>query len=174
MALGTDYPDQDCSLARALELVGERWTMLIVRDAFFGVRRFTDFTAHLDISKAILTRRLDRLVAAGVMQRTPRGGHDDYTLTERGVELWPALFALTQWGARHASAGGPRRRFSHCPCRTDLAATGVCPACHTTPPPTEVDVRPARTAARHRRDDPVSVALRSRHRLLTPLALGTD
>ena len=62
MPLGTDYARQDCSLARSLEVVGERWTLLILRDCFFGVRRFSDFQAHLDISQAVLTARLDALV----------------------------------------------------------------------------------------------------------------
>ena len=63
MPLGTDYARQDCSLARSLELVGERWTLLILRDAFLGVRRFSDFQTHLDISKAVLSARLEALVA---------------------------------------------------------------------------------------------------------------
>ena len=65
MPLGTDYARQDCSLARSLEVVGERWTLLILRDCFLGVRRFSDFQAHLDISRAVLSARLDALVADG-------------------------------------------------------------------------------------------------------------
>lgn len=71
MALGTDYAQQDCSLARALEVVGERWSMLIVRDAFYGVSRFNDFLAHLDIPRAVLTARLRTLVEAGVLYKEP-------------------------------------------------------------------------------------------------------
>ena len=74
MALGTDYARQDCSLARALELVGERWTLLILRDAFFGVRRFSDFEVHLDISKAVLAQRLAALVEVGLLARTEDAG----------------------------------------------------------------------------------------------------
>ncbi|MPZ85801.1 MAG: transcriptional regulator, partial [Actinophytocola sp.] len=70
MALGRDYEGQNCSLARALEVVGERWTILVLRDLFFGVRRFTDLQAHLDIPRAVLTDRLTRLVDAGVVTRT--------------------------------------------------------------------------------------------------------
>src|SRR2546423_15667325 len=69
--LGKDYEGQDCSLARALEVVGERWTLLIVRDAFYGVRRFSDFAAHLDIPRAVLSDRLAGLVEDGLMQRRP-------------------------------------------------------------------------------------------------------
>ena len=77
MPLGTDYARQDCSLARSLEVVGERWTLLILRDCFFGVRRFSDFQAHLDISRAVLSARLDALVADGLLTRTGTG-HPEY------------------------------------------------------------------------------------------------
>ena len=70
--LGKDYQRQDCSLARALEVVGERWTLLIVRDAFYGVRRFNDFQAHLDIPKAVLSDRLNGLVEDGILERLAR------------------------------------------------------------------------------------------------------
>src|SRR5574341_808466 len=69
--LGKDYERQDCSLARALEVIGERWTLLIVRDAFYGVRRFSDFQAHLDVPKAVLSDRLAGLVEEGILQRQP-------------------------------------------------------------------------------------------------------
>src|SRR6476660_6301239 len=112
MALGVDYVRQDCSLARALELVGERWTLLILRDCFLGVRRFSDLQAHLDISRAVLSQRLAQLVADGLLQRTD-GPQAEYELTEAGLELWPALFALLQWGERRTSPDRPRRVFSH-------------------------------------------------------------
>jgi DNA-binding HxlR family transcriptional regulator len=74
MALPNDYAGQACSLARTLEVVGERWTLLIVRDAFYGVRRFGDFAAHLGIPRAVLAERLKSLTAAGVLARVPAGG----------------------------------------------------------------------------------------------------
>src|SRR4051794_11162390 len=85
--LGNDYRRQDCALARALETVGERWTLLIVRDAFFGVRRFSDFQAHLDIPKAVLSDRLAGLVEGGVLERLPdpdHAGRHLYRLTQAG------------------------------------------------------------------------------------------
>ena len=103
MALGVDYLGQDCSLARALEIVGERWTLLILRDSFFGVRRFSDFAAHLDISKAVLSARLASLVDAGLLERSSTGGHAVYDLTDEALALWPAVFALTQWGEQQTS-----------------------------------------------------------------------
>jgi DNA-binding HxlR family transcriptional regulator len=168
--LGMDYAEQECSLARALEQVGERWTLLIVRDCFFGVRRFTDFQAHLDISRAVLAQRLTALVDAGLLARVPRGGREEYELTARGEALWPALLALTRWGEA-GSDRGPRRIFAHVGCGTDIDASGRCPACATAPGPRELEMRPGPAAAT-RRDDPVSRALRSRHRLLQPLPIG--
>ena len=83
MVLPRDYAGQACSLARALEVVGERWTLLIVRDAFFGVRRFGDFATHLGLPRAVLTDRLGALVAAGVLAKVPgRGKRSEYELTK--------------------------------------------------------------------------------------------
>ncbi|MHA3701946.1 winged helix-turn-helix transcriptional regulator [Jatrophihabitans sp. YIM 134969] len=171
MALGQGYARQECSLARALELVGERWTMLVLRDCFFGVRRFTDFLAHLDIPRAVLMSRLRDLVDAGILRREPyTRGRDEYLLTPRGVSLWPALFALMEWGA----AGSSRTRvFRHVGCGTDLAAGGGCPTCGGTPPADDLEIRPSpESLAVRRRTDAVSVALLSPHRLLEPLLLG--
>jgi DNA-binding HxlR family transcriptional regulator len=174
VALGRDYERQNCSLARALEVVGERWTMLVLRDLFFGVRRFTDLQAHLGIPRAVLADRLARLVDEGVLTRTEyRRGRHEYTLTPHGEELWPALFALSQWGDRHNAPRGRRRIFSHAPCGTDLAASGQCPSCGEIPPAGELEIRPG-PGARTDRTDPVSLALRSPHRLLTPTRSHLD
>ncbi|MGE3285829.1 MAG: winged helix-turn-helix transcriptional regulator [Pseudonocardia sp.] len=166
VALGRDYADQDCSLARALEVVGERWTLLVLRDCFFGVRRFTDLLAHLDISRAVLATRLADLVAAGVLERDE--DRHEYRVTGKGAELWPVLYALARWGDRHHSPAGPRRRFVHAACGTPLDEVAGCPACGVRPGPADVEVHPG-PGASHRRVDPVSVALRAPHRLLTPL-----
>jgi DNA-binding HxlR family transcriptional regulator len=169
--LGKDYEAQDCSLARALEVIGERWTLLIVRDAFHGVRRFNDFQAHLDIPKAVLSDRLSGLVENGVLERSPDPGHAGrhlYELTPAGRDLWPSLHALLMWGNRHVSPNS--RVFKHASCDTLLDETGRCPACGVTPLPqdivSEVLRRRGGTA---RREDPVAIALREPHRLLEPL-----
>src|SRR5262245_3594344 len=102
--LGKDYEQQDCAIARALETIGERWTLLIVRDAFLGVRRFSDFEAHLDIPKAVLSDRLRGLVDDGIMARTPdpdHAGRRVYELTDAGRDLWPVLYSVLVWGGRH-------------------------------------------------------------------------
>ena len=164
MPLGTDYASSGCSLARTLEIVGERWTLLIVRDLLFGVRRFSDIQRHLDIPRAILADRLKTLESAGVIERDGR----DILLTERGLQLWPAVHSLMQWGERHLAPDGPVRMFSHAACDTDLDASGACPACHTDPPPAEIETRSG-PGAKRTRDDAVTVALREPHLLLAPI-----
>jgi len=169
LMLGKDYVDQDCSLARALEVIGERWTLLIVRDAFYGVRRFSDFHAHLDIPKAVLADRLGALVSDGVLARVPdpdHAGRHLYELTPSGRELWPALHALISWGGRHRATNS--RLFVHADCGTVLADDGSCPTCKRVPGPDEL-VTERRRGRKQRRSDPVSLALNSPHRLLEPL-----
>ncbi len=167
--LGKDYAAQDCALARALEVVGERWTMLILRDAFYGVRRFNDFQAHLDIPKAVLSDRLSALVAEGVLDRISdpeHGGRYLYQLTQSGQELWPALHALMSWGGRHRQTNS--RVFVHAACDALLDDEGRCSACGRVPGPDEIVTKP-REGRASRRSDPVAIALRAPHHLLEPL-----
>jgi DNA-binding HxlR family transcriptional regulator len=167
MALGTGYQDQDCSIARALEVVGERWTILILRDCFLGVRRFSDLHAHLDISKAVLTERLNSLVSAGLLQRVG-DGHAEYVLTEAGRAFAPVLISLSQWGRAYANpTGRPTRILTHT-CGTELDAAGSCRRCGVTPPPEDVISSPEHGHS-SRRTDPVTERLRDPHRLLEPL-----
>jgi DNA-binding HxlR family transcriptional regulator len=169
LMLGKDYAEQDCALARALEVVGERWTLLILRDAFYGVRRFNEFHAHLDIPKAVLSDRLSALVADGVLARVPdpeHGGRYLYELTQSGRELWPALHALMSWGGRHRQPNS--RVFVHAPCDALLDDEGRCSACGRTPGPDEIVTKLA-AGRKPRRTDPVAVALRGPHHLLEPL-----
>jgi DNA-binding HxlR family transcriptional regulator len=172
MGLGTGYAQQTCTMARALEVLGERWTLLILRDCFYGVRRFSDLLAHLDISRAVLTDRLATLVDAGLLQRRAEGGHPTYELTEAGIATWPTLYALARWGERFAP-GDPAswRTFTHVGCDVALDERGRCPSCGATPEPRDVVTRPGKAAPKGARSDPVSVALREPRRLLTPLAL---
>jgi DNA-binding HxlR family transcriptional regulator len=104
----SEFPSQVCSVARSLEIVGEWWTLLVVREAFFGTERFSDFEANLGIAKNVLTDRLNTLVDAGVMRRTPvpgRGNPVRYSLTDQGRDLLPVLVALMQWGDRWVNGG---------------------------------------------------------------------
>ena len=105
------FARMNCSIARALELVGEWWTMLILREAFLGTRRFHDFQRNLGIARNILSARLKKLVTRGLLERTaaPGGGRRlEYRLTEKGRAFFPVLMALMQWGDRFAACpGGP-------------------------------------------------------------------
>jgi DNA-binding HxlR family transcriptional regulator len=167
--LGKDYAAQDCSMARALEVIGERWTLLILRDALYGVRRFNDFQAHLDIPKAVLSGRLSGLVEDGILERQPdpqHGGRHLYELTASGRDLWPVLHAMLVWGSRHRAAGS--RVFKHALCGTELDDRGSCATCAITPGPEDIVAEP-RGRRRSVRNDPVAVALRAPHRLLEPI-----
>ena len=109
--LKRDYEGQVCSVARALEVVGERWTLLIVRDAFLGRRRFDEFRESLGIASNVLTDRLNRLVDEGVLERvrySERPERFEYQLTEQGKALRVALIALMQWGDRYLMSKPPR------------------------------------------------------------------
>jgi DNA-binding HxlR family transcriptional regulator len=167
--LGKDYQRQDCSLARALEAIGERWTLLIVRDAFYGVRRFSDFQAHLDVPKAVLSDRLSGLVENGILERKPdpdRPGRQIYELTAAGRDLWPVLHSILVWGDRHRYPNS--RVFRHAVCGTQIEDRGACPTCGVVPGPEDLEMV-TRRGRGTLRDDPVAVALREPHRLLEPV-----
>src|ERR1051325_6543094 len=109
--LKRDYEGQNCSIARALEIVGERWTLLIVRDVYLGKRRFDELQESLGIARNVLTDRLNRLVEQGIVAREPyreRPARHEYRLTSKGLELVVALTALRQWGDKHLSDKPPR------------------------------------------------------------------
>ena len=108
--LGRDYEDQNCSIARALEIVGERWTLLIVRDAFLGRTRFDQFQESLGIARNVLADRLGRLVDEGILERvrySERPERFEYRLTEKGRDLRVALAGLRQWGDKYSSPKPP-------------------------------------------------------------------
>ncbi|MEV6111056.1 helix-turn-helix domain-containing protein [Streptomyces sp. NPDC052109] len=171
MALGKDYATQECSIARALEVVGERWTLLVVRDALYGVRRYNDFLVHLGIPRAVLAARLQTLTAEGVLEKRryqqspPR---DEYVLTERGRALWPTLLALGLWGREHLTETR-LRYFRHAECGTELGAYGECRTCGIAVPLEDVVMEPG-TGLDPDPADPVSRALLKPKRLLEPLA----
>ncbi|MEU5597314.1 helix-turn-helix domain-containing protein [Streptomyces sp. NPDC020298] len=170
MALGKDYATQECSIARALEVVGERWTLLVVRDAIYGVRRYNDFLVHLGIPRAVLSARLRTLTEEGILEKRryqespPR---DEYVLTERGVALWPALRALALWG-REQLMETQLRCYRHADCGTELGPYGECPACGTSVPVPDVLVTPG-PGLDPDPADPVSRALLKPKRLLQPI-----
>lgn len=129
----TRFTDMDCSIARSLDAVGRSWTLLIVRDAYFGVRRFEDFQGRLGIARNVLAARLRALVEADVLQRRryqERPPRYEYRLTEKGRELLPVLLALKDWGDRWATAGEPPVRIEHAACgAADVRAVMTCSHC---------------------------------------------
>src|SRR6476659_10471164 len=99
--LGRLYDDQTCSVARSLEVVGERWTLLVLRDAFLGIRRFDDFQRSLGVARNVLQNRLERLVEHGILERAryqERPERFEYRLTEKGLDLWPVIVSLISFG----------------------------------------------------------------------------
>jgi DNA-binding HxlR family transcriptional regulator len=103
------FADMNCLIAQALEIVGEWWTLLILRDAFLGIRRFDDFVDRLGISRNVLTDRLDKLVAADVLERRAYDegrGRYDYVLTDKGRALWPVITTLREWGDEWVTGKG--------------------------------------------------------------------
>jgi DNA-binding HxlR family transcriptional regulator len=109
--LKRDYEGQNCSIARALEVVGERWTLLIVRDVFLGLRRFDELQASLGVARNVLSDRLNRLVEEEILERvaySERPPRYEYRLTAKGLELNVALTALRQWGDKYLSEKPPR------------------------------------------------------------------
>ncbi|WP_328616757.1 helix-turn-helix transcriptional regulator [Amycolatopsis sp. NBC_00355] len=130
MALPREYTGQACSIVRALEIVGERWTLLIVRDAVFGVRRFSDFLEHLGTPRAVLTERLEFLVREEVLTRVPGPGkRSEYELTAKGLALWPVVRSLSAWGDEYYAPEGRRRVFVHESCGGEVTPAGACVTC---------------------------------------------
>lgn len=123
----------NCAVARSLEIVGEWWTLLILRDAFLGVRRFDEFQSRLGIARNVLTTRLDGLVEAGVMERRvydEARQRSDYVLTAKGRALWPVLTALRQWGDEWVlGEGNEPLLLVHTTCGAPTIAEPTCSEC---------------------------------------------
>ena len=131
--LGHDYPDQPCSLAKSLEVIGERWSLLIVRDVMNGNRRFSGIQESLGVARNVLSARLQRLIDEEILERRayqespPRY---EYFLTEKGIDLWPSLIALMGWGDRHSDdPAGPPLRIVHKHCGGAVTDRGICESC---------------------------------------------
>ncbi|MFB7915411.1 winged helix-turn-helix transcriptional regulator [Streptomyces sp. NPDC056061] len=139
------YEGQDCSLARTLEVVGERWTLLIVRSALLGIKRFDGFLESLDIARNVLTSRLTRLVEHGLMERVPyqdKPVRHEYVLTPAGRDLTCAVVALMQWGDRNLPhEAGPPRRADHLGCDGTVLVEMRCTGCGRAVDDAEVHVR---------------------------------
>lgn len=169
MPLPHDYDGAACSLARSLEVVGERWTLLIVRDAFYGARRFGDFVEHLGVPRSVLTKRLAGLLAQGIMVKTapdPRG-YAEYELTPKGRRLWPVVHHLIEWGDDYYAHDGPPRVFEHVEDRGRVGPDGFCGRCGAHVEVKDLQVSPGPglnlEGVPH---NPVTQALQEPHRLL--------
>ena len=131
--LQSTYASQTCSVARSLELVGERWTLLIVRNLFFGIRRFDALQANLGLARNVLASRLDKLVDAELVMRVPYSQkplRHEYRLTERGIDLWPVITSLMQWGDRNVpTPGGPPVLLEHRGCGGAVDDHRLCARC---------------------------------------------
>lgn len=131
--LGRTYEAQICSISRTLEIIGERWTLLILRDVFFGLRRFGDLQASLGIARNVLADRLNRLVDDGIVERVPYQEHPvrhEYHLTAMGYDLLPVLLSMMTWGDKHfAGASGQPRIVRHAGCGGEVAQQHACTTC---------------------------------------------
>jgi DNA-binding HxlR family transcriptional regulator len=127
------FTNDSCSVARTLEIIGERWTLLVLREAFLGVRRFDELQRNTGVARNILAARLRKLVESRILERRQyqdRPPRFEYRLTERGLDLYPAIVALLQWGDRHAaSPAGRPVVLEHKGCGEDSAPRLVCPEC---------------------------------------------
>src|ERR1700685_2509785 len=143
--LGSDYEGQVCSIAGALEVVGERWSLLIVRNVFLGLRRFDEIQSNLGIARNVLQTRLTRLLEQGVLEKRLYQEHpprSEYRLTEKGLDLWPTVVALMQWGDRYAvPPAGPAVLLEHRGCGGAGDKHRVCYTCGA-----RLSVRDARAA----------------------------
>src|SRR3954452_23315150 len=142
MPLGNTYAGQTCSIASALEIIGERWTLLIIRDAMLGLRRFDELQASLGIARNILQSRLESLVAQDILVKRryqERPARYEYRLTDKGIDLWPIIVSLLQWGDAHApTAAGPPVMLEHRNCGGALNAHRLCERCGEPVGPREV------------------------------------
>jgi len=146
-----DTSTENCTIQRTLDLVGEKWSLLVLRDAMNGVRRFDDFRRHVGMSESVLADRLRKLVVAEILETVPYSEpgsrpRREYRLTRKGWDLWPAMIALKQWGDRYvADPEGSPLIVSHADCGNPVRATVVCEAGHgeLIPPQARVDPGPA-------------------------------
>ncbi|MFN8643966.1 MAG: helix-turn-helix domain-containing protein [Candidatus Binatia bacterium] len=138
-----------CSVARTLSVIGDRWTLLVLRDAFLRTRRFEDFQRQLGITRHLLAGRLRKLVAAGILERIryqEKPARYEYKLTEKGRDLYPVIVALLRWGDRWMSdESGPPLTLVHKSCGHTMHPTLVCPDCGE--PIGARDVAPGRAGA---------------------------
>src|SRR4051794_13426366 len=122
----------DCSVFRVLDVIGERWTLMVLREAFMGVRRFSDMQRELGVARNVLSDRLVKLVELGVLEKRQyqdRPARFENPLTEKGKELQPAILMLLRWGDGHLAPNGPPAVLVHADCGHEARAEVVCSHC---------------------------------------------
>ncbi|GKQ41934.1 helix-turn-helix domain-containing protein [Streptomyces sp. A012304] len=135
---------ENCPVQRTLDVVGEKWTLLILRDAVNGVRRFDDFHRHIGLSEAVLSNRLSKLIAAGILKTVPyrepgSRSRNEYRLTRKGWDLWPVLMALRQWGEAYAlDSESPVLDLRHTDCDAPVRVVVECSEGHSALAPGQV------------------------------------
>ncbi|MFE9957880.1 winged helix-turn-helix transcriptional regulator [Micromonospora sp. NPDC005299] len=149
-----DWSVENCTIARAMEILGERWTLVVLREVFNGVRRFDDMRVRTGIPRQVLTNRLAMLVEQGVLRREPyrepgsRLRHE-YRLTDKGLDLWPVLVAVLGWGDRYlADPEGPPLAVTHRDCGAEVRPALRCAEGHEVTDPRDVVPRPGPGARR--------------------------
>jgi DNA-binding HxlR family transcriptional regulator len=144
--------DTNCSVARALSVIGERWTMLILREAFLGRRRFDEFQEGIGIARNILSTRLQALVSDEILERTASPeGHIEYRLTKKGLDFYPVLIAMMRWGDTWmAGEEGPPLTLTHRDCGHKTAPFMVCSHCHEQIDARAMQAQVAESAGRRR------------------------
>jgi DNA-binding HxlR family transcriptional regulator len=142
----TSYQASNCSIARSLQVLGEKWTLLILRESFYGATRFEQFHRVLQCPRNLLSERLAKLVEEGILERSEyrdpgSRARNEYRMTDKGRELTPILLALMQWGDRHhADAEGPPVVARHAECGNELRVTLVCARGHEVAGPDDVEL----------------------------------
>jgi DNA-binding HxlR family transcriptional regulator len=140
--LGRTYENEICSAARALEIVGERWSLLILRNAAFaGMTRFTEFQKSLAIAPNILAARLEHFVESGLMTMSGSEGRESYHLTKKGLDFKPVIMALTEWGDRWSAPDGPPIVYEHEGCGGRVRHEWYCGTCAERVLPQDVSAR---------------------------------
>ena len=136
--------DQNCSIARALEVVGERWTILVLREVSLGFHRFEEMQRHLAIATNVLTDRLQTLVERGVLKKVPTERPDrfEYRFTRKGASLSPVITSLMRWGDEWEAPDGPPRVIVHTACDHDTLPVSTCAHCGEELRPDEIRTRP--------------------------------
>ena len=141
----SELAKEPCSVARSVAVIGDRWTLMVLRDCFLGVRRFEDFERRLGISRSLVAERLRRLVTEGVLRREryqDRPPRDEYRLTEKGLALHPVIMAIVHWGdVYYSTEAGPPLIHRHKACGCDFAPVPTCSECGGAVTARDVEVR---------------------------------